>query len=179
MDTIQLQRIEDYLLSPTQEEELARLLSASFPGYPANRTYYLQLPSFRYLATLNHQLIGHLAVTHRIINAGGEPARIFGLGDLCVQAGYKRKKIGSLLLNTLEKEALQHQIDFLVLVSDDQAFYLSKGFTLIENICRWVSIRSHESIGLVQGRIPGSLWVKSLHGKKWGDGIVDLLGYMF
>jgi len=179
MDQIQIEPIAEHLLSPAQQREIAQLLNTSFPGYPAERTYYMQLPHFRFLASFDQQLIGHLAVTHRMINAGGDPARIFGLGDLCIHQSYQQQKIGSLLMKAVEEEALLRQLDFLVLVTDEQEFYLSKGFSPLNNLCRWVSIRNHETFGIVQGRLSKGLLIKSVSGKKWGDGVVDLLGYMF
>ena len=49
------------------------------------------------------QLIGHMAVEHRLINASGRKVHIFGVVDLCVSKAFQHKKIASTLLNNLEK----------------------------------------------------------------------------
>ncbi|MBK7408778.1 MAG: GNAT family N-acetyltransferase [Saprospirales bacterium] len=179
MDATQIRRIEEYQLSPTLQQEIAGLLGRAFPGYPSGQTYFQQLPSFRFLATRAQQLVGHLAVAHRMINAGGTPAFVFGVCDLCVDPLFQHQKIGSILLDALEEEAVRFPVDFIVLVATEPEFYATKGFIPFENPSRWVSIKDHKTVGLMQQPIPGGLLVKSLTGKKWGDGVVDLLGTMF
>jgi GNAT superfamily N-acetyltransferase len=179
MEHLRIIRTEESKINEHLRLQISALLAQSFPGYPSGRIYYRQLPSFRYLASAGEELVGHLAVEHRMINAGGAPASIFGLADLCVEARKQSMQIGSGLLQALEKDARSEGIDFLVLVSGERGFYERAGFRVENNICRWVSIGDHISVGLVQGRLPGSLLVKPLGDKKWGEGVVDFLGYMF
>ncbi|MFZ2899341.1 MAG: GNAT family N-acetyltransferase [Saprospiraceae bacterium] len=179
MEHLHIVRTEESRIDEHLKLRISGLLAQSFPGYPSGRIYYRQLPSFRYLASEGKQLVGHLAVEHRMINAGGTPANIFGIIDLCVEASRQSLQIGTKLLSALEADARSEGIDFLVLISGEQGFYERAGFRVENNLCRWVSIGDHISIGLVQGRLPGSLLVKPLGGKKWGEGVVDFLGYMF
>lgn len=179
MHQLQIVRKEESRIGEQLRLRISGLLAQSFPGYPSGRTYYRQLPSFRYLAIAGKELVGHLAVEHRMINAGGAPASIFGIADLCVEARSQSRQIGSELLQAAEADARSGGIDFLVLVSGEREYYERAGFRVEDNICRWVSIGDHVCIGLVQGRLPGSLMVKPVSGKKWGDGVVDFLGYMF
>jgi len=179
MEHHEIVRKEESGIGQQLKLSISQLLGQSFPGYPSGRIYYRQLPSFRYLASDGDELVGHLAVEHRMINAGGVPASIFGIADHCVAAGWQHRKIGSALLKAAEEDAISGEIDFLVLISSERGFYEQAGFSVEGNICRWVSIGDHVSIGLVQGRLPGSLLVKPLSGKKWGEGVVDFLGYMF
>lgn len=179
MQAFSITRIDEYQIDEDLKKDLAALLSESFPGFPAGRIYYKQLPSFRFLAWEKDRLIGQLAVEHRIINAGGAPASIFGLSDLCVAPGKQGLKVGSRLLEQVEAEGRQFGIDFLLMVSSEREYFEHRGYRVADNICRWVSIGDHVSFGLVQGRLPGSLMLKSLSGKKWGEGVADFLGYMF
>lgn len=179
MEHIQIIRVEEYRIGEELKLQISSLLAGSFPGYPSGRVYYRQLPSFRYLAMAGKQLLGHLAAEHRMINAGGLPASIFGISDLCVDKDHQSLQIGSRLLQTLEKDALGERIDFLLSIGSERSFYERLGFRVADNVCRWMSIGDHISIGLVQGRLPGSLLVKPLGDKKWGEGVVDFLGYMF
>lgn len=179
MEQFQIVRTEESRIDEQLKLRISALLELSFPGYPSGRIYYRQLPSFRYLAIAGEELLGHLAVEHRMINAGGTPASVFGITDLCVEPERRSRQIGSSLLSALEADARKEGIDFLLLVSGERGFYERAGFSVKDNLCRWVSIGDHISIGLVQGRLTGSLLVKPLSYKKWGEGVVDFLGYMF
>jgi predicted N-acetyltransferase YhbS len=176
---MQVIRIEEYRLEAGQRQAIARLLERAFPGYPSGRSYFKQLPSFRFLAYTGDYLAGHLAIEHRMIRVGNSPVRIFGIADLCVDPDLQLRQTGSRLLVEAEKEAALHGVDFMVLIGHEQAFFQKMGYSLQNNRCRWVSIGDHQLIGLVEGRLPGGLWIKSVSGKQWGDGVIDFLGYMF
>ena len=179
MRPLQMIRIEEYRLEEGQHQAITRLLERAFPGYPSGRSYFKQLPSFRFLAYADDRLAGHLAIEHRMIRAGNSPVRIFGISDLCVDPDLQLQQMGRQLLEAAEREAALHAIDFLVLIGHEQAFYQKMGYSPQNNRCRWVSIGDHQSIGLVEGRLPGGLWIKPVSGKIWGDGVIDFLGYMF
>ena len=179
MGGIQLQRVEEFHINPGLRQEIAGLLERSFPGYPGKRTYFMQLPAFRFLATLNGSLVGHLAVEHRMINVSGDPARIFGVADLCVERSFQHQGVGTLLLESVFSEGITSGVDFVVLVASNQEFYYPLGFISVNNPCRWVSIQEHQTLEVVQRRLAGDVLVKSLSGKKWGEGLVDFLGTMF
>lgn len=178
MSAVRIERWEEYQIGEGIQAQIAALLARCFPGYPAGRSYFKQLPSFRFLAMHQEGLVGHLAVEHRMIQISGMSARIFGVADLCVEPDFQGRQTGSRLLANLEREALQYGLDFIVLMGE-KTYYERLGFTTAENPCRWLSIRNHETIGLMQRRLPGQLLYKPLGEKKWREGLVDFLGYMF
>ncbi|MCB0644526.1 MAG: GNAT family N-acetyltransferase [Phaeodactylibacter sp.] len=173
-----LERIEEWQIPKATHAAIRQLLGQAFPHYP-DRSYYQQVPSFRLLARQQEQLIGHVAVTFRVINAGGEPFSVFGLGDVCVHPDFQNRKVGSQLLQYLTELGQLHGIDFLVLIAADHALYLANGFVLVENVCRWQVIKQQASFGIRQGRLPDSVLVKALTDKVWPEGLIDFLGSMF
>jgi hypothetical protein len=65
------------------------------------------------------------------------------------------------------------------LLAQLDTFYEKKGYQPADNPCRWLFIQNHEAIGLVSRKLPNSLLYKPIGDKKWGQGLVDFLGYMF
>jgi len=177
--TMIIKRLEEFLIDEATHQKIEELLLDSFDDYPQGRTYYKQLPCFRFLAWEADQLVGHLAVEHRIINVGGVQARIFGVVDLCVRRTKQHQKIGSQLLNELETLGQEAQIDFIVLVAYDKQLYIKNKFQETDNICRWLLINDAKTFGVSQRSIGNSLMVKPLGKKEWNEGILDFLGHIF
>lgn len=176
---MKIQRVEEFLLSPEQRKAITKLLQECFPEYPPNQTYYKQLPDFRFLANDGKKLIAHMAVEHRLINNGDRLVRILGVADLCVAAAYQHQKIASQLLNQLKTLGQKNGVDFILLIAKDHDLYLSNGFQLVPNSCRWVIINKNKTFGIVQRKLERSLMVKPLGQKKWETGQVDLMGHIF
>lgn len=179
MQPIAIQCVEEYRVDPALEGRIARLLSQSFPGYPAERTYFMQLPDFRLLATWDETLAGHLAAEHRVIAVGGTPHRIFGVADLCVEGSFRRRKIGTMLLEFLERMARESRVDFIVLIASERPFYLRNGFRSVGNLCRWLAIEDFQTQMIIQHGLAGDLLIKPISGKVWGKGLVDFMGAIF
>lgn len=176
---IQIERIEEFLIKPDVQEQIHNLLKKCFSEYPGNRTYYKQLPDFRYLVWHEQQLIGHLAVEHRVMNNGNEVARIFGVVDICVDEDFQSQKTATTLLDELTILGQQNSIDFIVLFADQHDLYFNNGFQLVHNICRWLIINEHQTFGVGHRRIEDCLMVKPIGEKVWTKGVADFLGAVF
>ena len=174
-----IQRIEEFKITDHQKKVIHQLLSACFSGYPKGRIYYKQLPNFRYLAYLDDQLIGHLAVEHRMIAIDQKPYSILGVVDICVAKEHRGKNIAATLLLELEKLGIENNIDFIILTATEHHFYLKNGYKLFSNNCRWLFINEHQTLGVKNRYLPEALLIKSLGEKKWSEGIVDFLGTVF
>lgn len=174
-----LSRIEEFQLTDQQQDEIHQLLHICFEGYPAGRTYFKQLPNFRYLAYHNDQLVGHLAVEHRMMALNQTPTRVFGVVDICVHPDFRHRQIASTLLKKLEELGKNHQIDFIVLTGTDHDFYKKMGYDLHTNTCRWLLINDHQTLGVHHRQLQDCILVKSLGTKKWSEGVVDFLGAVF
>lgn len=180
MGPVKILRLEESQIDPGLQALIGQLLGRSFPGYPEGRTYFMQLPSFRLLSVLEDGTIaGHLAVEHRMISVGGIPFRIFGIADLCVDPAFQTQKTGTGLLQALDSESRDAWVDFIVLVASRRDIYEENGFESVNNPCRYVSIRDHQTNGVVQESLGGDLMVKTLGSKKWRDGLVDFMGTIF
>ncbi len=179
MKPIHVKCVEEYRVDPALEGRIASLLSQSFPGYPAERTYFMQLPDFRLLATWDETLAGHLAAEHRVIAVGGTPHRIFGVADLCVEESFRRRKIGTMLLEFLERMARESRVDFIILIASERPFYLRNGFRSVGNLCRWLAIEDFQTQMIIQHGLAGDLLIKPISGKVWGKGLVDFMGAIF
>lgn len=174
-----IQRIEEFAIRPEQQQAIARLLYRCFSGYPSGRTYYKLLPDFRYLIWEGPELVAHMAVDHRLINNDGQILRIFGVVDLCVSVTHQQQQLGSRLLEELESLGKKHGVDFIVLLAGTPAFYEAQGFRAQHNLCQWVMIHAHQTMGVKSRRIRDILMVKPLGEKEWLPGPVDFLGPFF
>lgn len=179
IEDIDIQRKEEFSISETTHQAIHQLLSRNFSGYPKNQTYFKQLPNFRYLVWHQNQLIGHMAVEHRLMNNDDQIIRTFGIADLCVDLDYQHQKIGTFLLQKVEELGRNNFIDFLVLVAKDQQLYLQNGFQTVDNYCRWLWIHQQKTFGVIHRYLNHSLMIKSLQKKEWRSGSLDFLGYIF
>lgn len=175
---LRLERVEEFAIGPSQQLGIKRLLKTAFPGYP-DRTFYRQLPDFRYLGYQNDQLMAHMAIEHRLLQNAGQLYQIFGVIDLCVDPHFQRLRIASYLLEQLTLLGQSHQIDFLVLLASQHQLYLDNGFQLVSNPCVWMMISNEQSMGLTRRSVKHSLMVKPIGGQVWNEGLVDFLGPIF
>ncbi|MEM9822839.1 MAG: GNAT family N-acetyltransferase [Bacteroidota bacterium] len=174
-----IQRQEEFCLSAQDHRAIEKLLAMCFPEYPKGRTYYKQIPDFRFLVWEANQLIGHLAVEHRLINVAGSIAKIFGVVDLCVDQAFQDRKIASQLLQELETLGKSNGIDFLLLAAAQHRLYQNNGFQLVNNTFRWLIINDHQTFGVGNRRIKDSMMIKALGKQQWKTGQIDLLGPVF
>ncbi len=172
-------RIEEFRITPKQEKAIVQLLAECFPGYPEHRTYYKQLPNFRYLAFQEKQLVGHLAVEHRVISIDQKPFSIFGVVDICVAAQFRGQELASDLLRQLEKLGRENNIDFMLLTATDHPFYLNNGYQRHHQYCRWLFISDHQTLGVKNQHLQSTLLVKALGTTTWPEGTLDFLGEIF
>ncbi len=159
--------------------DITALRNACFPDHQQDRSYYKQLPHFRYLVYDAHQLVGHMGVDHRVISVGGTVLRIFGVIDLCVAASHRRHGIAQHLLATLTTYAHACTVDFLFLLADDQRVYTHTGFVAVSHYCSWLRIDDHTNYGVAVQALANEVMVKPIGATAWPDGPIDLLGYRF
>ena len=174
-----IDQIAEIDISAAVHTQINQLLSSCFSGYPKERSYLKQLPHFRLLVTNQNELIGHAAIDHRLISVGNDVFKIFGLADVCVDEAFQSKNLASQMLKRLEEVAEQSDIDYLLLFTNQQSFYKKNGFKIVDNVCRWVFINDNHTLGVSQRNLGKSIMIKSISNKKWGDGMLDLMGHIF
>ncbi|TVQ43593.1 MAG: GNAT family N-acetyltransferase [Saprospirales bacterium] len=176
---MQIKHLYEHYLDEELRRDIAELLSESFDGYPKGRVFFHQIPALRILAFQGDTLTGHLAIDHRIIHSGGVNFNIFGIVDLCVGKGYREAGLASGMLKYLHDLAKKSSIDFLMLVSGANEFYLNRGFSIANNVCCWMMVQNNRSIGLVRRKLEEGLMYKAVGDKVWPETEIDLLGHIF
>jgi GNAT superfamily N-acetyltransferase len=174
-----IQTIPEYEISSDIHPSINQLLRQSFPDYPSERSYYKQLPQFRYLVRLNENLIAQVGIEHRVITNAGIPARIFGLIDLCVAPQWRSQKIATTLLQKVEQLGHASDIDFLILFADNHRLYADNGYCQVTNLCRWMMVDEHQTLGIAERVLADCMMIKQIGAQPWQDGMVDLLGHLF
>ena len=176
---MRVERWEEYAIGPEVQQDIHLLLRDSFSVYPEGRTYFRQVPTFRYLMWDGEILVAQLGVDYRMMNNGGQCIRTFGIVDLCVSEPYRHRGIAAELLDQLERLGQEHHIDFIILWAKDRSFYQKKGFIEVSNPCKWLLIQGDESQGLLHRRVGEGLMVLRLGKKEWREGTLDYLGHIF
>ncbi|MEU2619463.1 GNAT family N-acetyltransferase [Streptomyces sp. NPDC007157] len=167
----------EHEIDSSTHQKIHELLDACFPEYPS-RTYFKQLPHLRRLAWEHGALVAQVGIDHRMIKNGDMPLRIFGIIDLCVAESTRSRGIASQLLVEIEAAARSSDVDAILLFADDPRVYLANGYQSVSNHVKWLMINDHETLGIAEKPL-GEMMVKMLSGEPWGEGVVDLLGYLF
>ncbi|MEL6441138.1 MAG: GNAT family N-acetyltransferase [Cyanobacteria bacterium J06621_8] len=177
---MEVTKINEYDIELSTHDQITKLKNICFPNSKKDRSYYKQLPHFRYLVYDNEQLIGQMGVDYRVISVNISIFRIFGVIDLCIMPKYQRQGIATQLLNLLTKLAKEKSTDFLLLVADDDRLYARNGFKYVSNYCSFLRIHEHQNYGVALEKIENDFMVKQIGEKSWNqDGLMDLLGYRF
>ena len=174
-----IRAIEFDIIEETHRQ-ITELRNSCFPAKNTKpRSYYKQLPHFRYLVFVENSLIAHMGVDHRVIRVGDSVFSIFGVIDLCVKSSYRQQGIASSLLSSLTELAREKSIDFLFVVVKDNRLYSKNGFYNIDNYCSWLRIHEHQNYGVAVEKITDEFMIKQIGARPWIDEPIDLLGYMF
>ena len=172
-------RKDEFELTTQDRASIRGLFELAFDGYPNGLIYYNQVPDFRLLVWDKKELSGHAGVHYRKINVGGSIFSVFGIVDLCVDPKSQNMNLGSSVLNEITELAVAHDVDFIVLTSQLDEFYLKNGFQVVYNPCRWLVIRNHESIGVFRRTLQHGLMIKKTGSSDWPEGELDFMGHMF
>jgi predicted N-acetyltransferase YhbS len=173
-------RTIEFDISKDTHQQITQLRNSCFPVENAKpRSYYKQLPHFRYLVLVENTLVAHLGVDHRVIRVGDSIFTIFGVVDLCVKSSYRQQGIASKLLSLLTELAREKSVDFLFSVVKDKRIYLKHSFQTISHYCSWLRIHEHNNYGVAIEKIEGELMIKQTGNQPWINEPIDLLGYMF
>ena len=177
---MEISRVIEFDISSDTHKKITDLRNSCFPKENNKpRSYYKQLPHFRYLVFTEDTLIAHMGVDNRVIRVGDWVFKIFGVIDLCVSSTHRQQGIASKLLTSLTELAKERSIDFLFTVVNNDRLYLKNGFQAVSNYCFWLRIHEHKNYGVAVEKIENEFMVKQTGDKLWVNEPVDLLGYMF
>jgi predicted N-acetyltransferase YhbS len=175
---VTVRRIAELELGADLAGQLTGLLRESFPDYP-DRPYFKLPPHFRYVATADGEVVGHVGVELRMIRVGDRVLRTLGLVDVCVRAGARSHGLATRLLAEVTESARHGDIDFVILFADDDRVYTRNGWVRVDNPVTWVKVHEHTTVGLAERVATGEMMVLPTGEGTWPDGDVDLLGHRF
>ena len=176
-------RIEQHLemtISESMDTELIELLQHAFPSIYPNRRYFKQLPHFRLIAYEDEQIIGQVGLDFRVMNMDGEPIHVLGIIDLCVRDEVRGRGVGRALMEKVIDLGEAYPVDFLLLFADRPDLYERVGFHKVSNTCTWLQIDDeNQTIRGIGEASFDELMVRSVGDKRWTEGKLDLLGYLY
>jgi len=176
---MKIKRFTEFEISSNLHNQIKKLRNSCFPDCQKSRSYYKQLPHFRFLVFEGEKLIGHMGVDHRVILIGETPKYIFGIIDLCIDINFQNKNIASTLLEEVTVLGLKSNIDFLLLFTKNDRVYKKNNFKTISTYCSWLRINDHKNYGVGFEEIKNEIMIKELGGNKWENKPIDFLGYLF
>ena len=165
-------------LDATTHQAIQILRNSSFPDSAVERSYYKQLPHYRALQYAGAELIGHAGLDYRVINVGEKALKILGIIDFCVHVDRRGQGIGTAMLEQLSAYAERKDVDFIILIADNEDFYIRNGFQQVQSRNFWLRIDEHKNYDVAREDID-DLYIKPVGSKKWPVGDVDWLGSMF
>lgn len=179
--SVQFWQLAEHELDASLAARTMRLRNLCFPDHRVDRSYYKQLPHWRHLAQAQGTLVGHLGIDHRVVRVGEAVVPVFGLIDLGVHPSWRGRGLGAGLLDQASRLAAQStRVDFLLGFTFDTRLYRREGFDVLETASvTWLRIDDHRNYGLAQEQLRGEVVVRSIRGKPWPGGPIDMLGCLF
>ncbi|WP_031422709.1 GNAT family N-acetyltransferase [Exiguobacterium sp. NG55] len=176
-------RIEQHLemtLSESMDKELTELLQHAFPSIYPNRRHFKQLPHLRLIAYEDERIIGQVGLDFRVMNVDGEAIHVLGIIDLCVREEVRGRGVGRALMEKVIALGEEYSIDFLLLFADRTDLYERIGFHTVSNACTWLKINDENQTtrGIGEASFE-ELMIRQVGDKRWTDGTLDLLGYLY
>lgn len=179
---MRIEKILEYDIDNQLKNKLQKLLIESFgKDYPSDRIYYKQVPHFRFVVTNKYnEVIGQVGLDYRAMNLNRKVITVLGIIDLCVSETNRSNGIGSLIITEIDEFCKEKSIDFILLFADKPKLYLKNGFVSVKTKCKWLQIDDEEQItsGIGYKRIE-ELMIKEVGDRKWEEGELDLLGYLY
>ena len=107
-----------------------------------DRNYFKQPPHYRILAKENNKLIGQIGLDYRAMNLDGNPIKVLGIIDICVDSKHRNRGIGKTLLKKVDDLSLEFsdKVDFIFLVTNIPNYFEQYGFRRVEPITTWIKI---------------------------------------
>lgn len=179
---MQIETHHEIALTVADDASIGRLLDAAFGeigefGFNG-RSYYKQRHHMRVLARHGDQVIGHIALTYRVVTLGKDTFPIIGLAEVATHPDHGGKGIASALLQEAIKAAMTTQAEFILLFGR-HPIYTRRGFQSVQNELRYVGI-DEGHINTVFTRVDEDLKIMPLRDRLWdATAKLDLLGHLF
>ena len=175
---IYLQFINEIDVDEELHKLIKKLRNSSFPDHMSEVSYLKQLPHLRCLEHRNGELIGYMGLDYRVVGVGDKNYKVLGVIDFCVVEEARGKGVGSSMLSRLNSFAETKDVDFIILMAEKTSFYERNGFHRLNVASSWLRLHEYKNYGVAFDHLD-NFFVKSTGNKKWPNGHVDWLGYMF
>ncbi len=173
---MRVEAVPEWAFGP-REPEVAALLAACFPVDFGGRTFFKQRHHLR-LLLLDPGVVGHVAVTWRLVRLGPHLVDVAGLAEVATDPGRRGEGIARALVERAVAEARASLAAF-VLLFGTAGLYGSLGFRPAANAIRHVAMDGGRTLDVREEK-GLSLMVRPLRVAPWdGEAPLDLLGPMF
>jgi len=175
---MQIDRIDEWRLTPDLDREIATLLDAAFGTGFDGRSFYKQRHHLRLTARDGGRLIGHMALGLRAIRLDGDLTDIVGLAEVATHPDTRGRGVASELLKEAIGAAEETMAPFLLLFGT-AGLYAAHGFRPVDSVMRFTNLDDAQTRGV--GEAPATdLMVRELGSRRWPEGAkVDLVGWVF
>ncbi len=179
---MQIETIHEVNLTKADDAAIAALLSRAFGQIGDDdfdgRSYYKQRHHLRVLGREGDHLIGHVALTFRMVTLGDKTLPIIGLAEVATHPDHGGKGVASALLKEAIRLASGTQAEFILLFGD-HPIYARRGFLPAQNELRFLGIEDGRTSTVIT-LATKHLKVMALDDKQWDDtASLDLLGHIF
>ena len=175
---ISIERIEELRLNHVQENDIAQLLKDTFSVNFQGRSFFQNRHHCRFLAYLENELVGHLAIAYRAIQMGNRRIDIVGIGEVAVASTARKQGIATKLVQCALEEGRLAGADFAALFGEE-ALYAKAGFLKASNVITLSEMEGAKTGAIV--REPNHhFMINPLGGVKWDSNApIDLAGFAF
>lgn len=173
-----VQRIEEMRLDRETENGIARLMERCMSEDYEGRSFFQNRFHCRLVIREGVKIIGHLALDFRAIRLGENLVDCVGIGDVAVHPDYRRRGLGTALVDAALAEGHQSPASFALLFGR-QSIYSTAGFVSAPNELTFTPTRGARTSQTVVQR-HGFFMVCPLREEIWDNTLpVDLAGYPF
>jgi predicted N-acetyltransferase YhbS len=175
---MQIERIDETQLSPTDETAINVLLRRAFGNDFGNRSFHQQRHSFRLIIRQGPQVVGHMALCYRAVRLGDNLFNVIGLAEVSTDPDLQGQGIASALMREAIAQAKATQADFFMLFGD-KSLYAGNGFQKKNNVLIYTDFHDAKT-GAIHHEPAKGLMTLPLTDMPWDDtATLDLLGHAF
>jgi len=175
---MQIERVNEWDLTPQLEGAIADLLALSFGTDFGGRTYYQQRHHVRFIARSGDQVLGHMALCFRDVRLGDELTPIWGLAEVATHPEARGKGVATAMLDAAIAFTRTTPAAFFVLFGN-RPIYAGNGFVHQPNLVTYFTLVGAKTGDIKTGQDAG-LMTLSLTDRQWDKTAhLDLLGHKF
>lgn len=174
---MRIETIPEWALTADDEAAIVTLLHRAFSPAFGAQSFHHQRHHLRFVAR-DPGIVGHIAVTQRVIRLGAPLQDIGGLAEVATDPDRRGQGIAGTLLQAVIDWAQTTRLDYLILFGD-AALYAAAGFRPVSNPMTYVDLDG-KMTNMIKTEAADSLMVLPLRGAAWDDTPpLDMLGHLF